>query len=62
MYAGDATKSFIITAADYTVVTNNLFTFGYNQGDINLTGIVTAADYTLITENIFISSNVPNYP
>ncbi len=62
LFAGDANRSFIITAADYTIVTNNLFTSNYNYGDINLTGIVTAADYTLITQNIFISSNVPNYP
>lgn len=62
MYAGDANKSFIITAADYTVVTDNLFMSDYNQGDINMTGIVTASDYTLITKNIFVSSNVPNYP
>ncbi|MBK8551738.1 MAG: right-handed parallel beta-helix repeat-containing protein [Ignavibacteria bacterium] len=62
MYAGDANKSFIITAADYTLVTDNLFVSDYNQADINMTGIVTAADYTLITKNIFVSSNVPNYP
>ena len=62
LYAGDANKSFIVSAADYTVVTNNLLQANYNQADINMSGIVSAADYSLITANLLKASNVPNYP
>jgi len=62
LYAGDANKSFIVSAADYTVVTNNLLQANYNQADINMSGIVSAADYSFITANLLKASNVPNYP
>ncbi|MBK7160284.1 MAG: hypothetical protein IPH77_17555 [Ignavibacteria bacterium] len=62
MYVGDANKSFIVSAADYTVVTNNLLQANYNQADINMSGIVSAADYSFITANLLRASNVPNYP
>lgn len=62
MYGGDANRTFIVTAADYAVVTNNLLQSNYNFGDLNLNGTVTAADYFYITSNLAISSNVPNYP
>ncbi len=61
MYSGDANKSFLISAADYTVVTNNLLSTNYNYGDLNLSGVVTAADYPFITRNLLKSSNVPNF-
>lgn len=61
MYSGDANKSFLISAADYTVVTNNLLSTIYNYGDLNLSGVVTAADYPFITRNLLKSSNVPNF-
>jgi len=62
LYAGDANKSFIVSAADYSVVTINLTQSNYNQGDINMSGIVSAADYSFITTNLLKASNVPNYP
>ncbi|HMS33131.1 MAG TPA: hypothetical protein PKC91_03510 [Ignavibacteria bacterium] len=62
LFAGDANKSFIITASDYTVVTSNLTLANYNQGDVNMSGIVSAADYNFITANLLRASNVPNYP
>ena len=62
LFAGDANKSFIVSAADYTVVTNNLLQSNYNQGDVNMSAIVSAADYSLITANLTRASNVPNYP
>ncbi|MBS1551448.1 MAG: hypothetical protein JST15_05200 [Bacteroidetes bacterium] len=61
MYSGDANKSFLISAADYTIVTNNLLSTNYNNGDLNLSGVVTAADYPYITRNLLKSSNVPNF-
>lgn len=60
-YAGDANATFIITAADYQVVTNNLLLANYNQGDLNLSALVSAADYGYITNNLLKASNVPNY-
>lgn len=62
MYGGDANRTFIVTAADYPVVTNNLLQQDYNFGDLNLNGTVTSADYFYITSNLAKSSNVPNYP
>jgi hypothetical protein len=62
LYSGDANKSFIVSAADYTVVQNNLLQSNYNDGDLNLNGTVTSADFQFITINLAKSSNVPNYP
>ena len=61
LYSGDANKSFIVSAADYTVVQNNLLQANYNDGDLNLNGTVTSADFGFITPNLAKSSNVPNY-
>lgn len=61
MYGGDANRSFIISAADYTVVTDNLLQANYNDGDLNLNGTVTSADYGFITINLAKASQVPNY-
>lgn len=60
-YAGDANKSFVISAADFTVVTLNLGQTNYNQGDLNMSAVVSAADYNLVTLNLGKLSNVPNY-
>jgi len=62
LYGGDGNRSFIVSAADYPVVTNNLTQNNYNFGDLNLSGIVSAADYPFITNNLTKASNVPNYP
>lgn len=62
MYAGDANKSFIISATDYSIVTNNLLQSNYNAADLNMTGVVSASDYQLITNNLLKISNVPLYP
>ena len=61
MYGGDANKSFIISAADYTVVQNNLLQANYNDADLNLNGTVTTADFNVITPNLAKASQVPNY-
>ncbi|MBK8982830.1 MAG: hypothetical protein IPM38_11050 [Ignavibacteria bacterium] len=61
MYGGDANKSFIISAADYTVVQNNLLQANYNYADLNLNGTVTTADFGVITPNLAKASQVPNY-
>ena len=62
LYSGDANKSFIVSAADYTEVQNNLLQANYNYADLNLNGTVTSADFGFITINLAKSSNVPNYP
>ncbi|HMQ67907.1 MAG TPA: hypothetical protein PKA90_02905 [Ignavibacteria bacterium] len=62
LYAGDANESFIVSSADYNVVTGNLLMTDYNQGDINMSAIVSSADYNLITSNLLKVSNVPNFP
>lgn len=62
MFGGDATRSFLITAADYNFVTANLGMSNYNYADLNLSGIVTAADYNIVTPNLGKFSRVPNYP
>lgn len=62
LYGGDANKSFIVSAADYTEVQNNLLQSNYNYADLNMNGTVTSADFQLITLNLAKSSNVPNYP
>jgi len=61
MFSGDANKSFIVSAADYTVVQNNLLQANYNYGDLNLNGTVTSADFGFITPNLAKASNVPNF-
>ncbi|HQY52602.1 MAG TPA: hypothetical protein PLD63_09550 [Ignavibacteria bacterium] len=61
LYAGDANRSFIVSAADYTVVTNNLLQANYNDGDLNLNGTVTSADYGFVTNSLTKASQVPNY-
>jgi len=61
MYGGDANTSFIISAADYTVVQNNLLQANYNVADLNLNGTVTTADFGVITPNLTKASQVPNY-
>lgn len=60
-YSGDANESFIISAADYGVVTANLGSITYNQGDLNLSAIVSSADYNFVTINLGRVSQVPNY-
>ena len=60
-YAGDANKSFIISASDYTVVTANLGLINYNQADLNLSAIVSSSDYSLVSANLGKTSQVPNY-
>ncbi|MEO6694017.1 MAG: hypothetical protein ABIY50_03885, partial [Ignavibacteria bacterium] len=62
LYAGDANRSFIVSAADFAVVTANLTQNNYNNGDLNLSGIVSAADYAFVSMNLTKASNVPNYP
>ncbi|MCB0728970.1 MAG: hypothetical protein KDD00_16005 [Ignavibacteriae bacterium] len=62
LFAGDANESFIVSSADYNVVTSNLLMTNYNQGDINMSAVVSAADYNLITANLLKVSNVPNFP
>ncbi|MBV6479091.1 MAG: hypothetical protein HGGPFJEG_01852 [Ignavibacteria bacterium] len=62
MFGGDATRSFLITAADYNFVTANLGMSNYNYGDLNLSGIVTASDYNIVSPNLGKFSRVPNYP
>lgn len=62
LYAGDANETFIVSSADYNVVTSNLLMTDYNQGDINMSAVVSASDYNLITTNLLKVSNVPNFP
>lgn len=62
MYSGDANASFVVSAADYQIVSSNLLQTNYNQGDLNLSAIVSSADYAFITNNLLKTSNVPNYP
>jgi hypothetical protein len=61
LYSGDANKSFIVSAADYSVVQNNLLQSNYNDGDLNLNGTVTSSDFSFITINLAKASNVPNF-
>lgn len=61
MFAGDANQSFIVSAADYTIVTSNLLQSNYNYGDLNLSAVVSAADYSMITRNLLRTTNVPNF-
>jgi hypothetical protein len=62
LFAGDANESFIVSAADYTAVTNNLLMVDYNQADLNMSAVVSAADYSMVTNNLLRVSNVPNFP
>lgn len=61
-YSGDANKTFVVSAADYSTVTDNLLQTNYNQADLNLTAAVTAADFGFVTRNLLRASNVPGYP